>query len=85
MTFEEFLGLGITDFMRKFGSVPESEPLYTRIKARTINLAKIKDKEERRYWRDLKRIYAIPSEYISTREILEDLKSFTNLTKEKKL
>ena len=81
ITFEEFLKLGITDFMRKFKSIPESEPLYTKIKARTINTGTIKDKEERKYWNKLKRIYAIPSEYLSTREIMLDLKNFT---KEKK-
>ena len=59
--------------MRKFESIPESEPLYTIIKSRTIDIDKIKDKEERKYWRNLKRINAIPSEYISTKEIMLDL------------
>ena len=49
ISFEEFLKLGITDFTRKFSSIPESEPLYTIIKSRTIDTNKIKDKEERRY------------------------------------
>ena len=59
--------------MRKFESIPESEPLYTIIKSRTIDIDKIKDKEERKYWRNLKKINAIPSEYISTKEIMLDL------------
>lgn len=59
--------------MRKFSSIPESEPLFTIIKSRTIDTGKIKDKEERRYWNKLKRINAIPSEYISTNEIMFNL------------
>lgn len=68
--------------MKKFSSIPESEPLFLILKSRTINTAKIKDKEERKYWNKLKQNNAIPSEYLSTREIMLDLKSFT---KEKKL
>ena len=82
MTFKEFLDLGITDFMRKFTSIPESEPLFTILKSRSINTSKIKDKEEKKYWNKLKRINQIPSEYISTREIMLDLRKFA---KEKKL
>ena len=67
ISFEEFLKLGITDFTRKF---------------RTIDTNKIKDKEERRYWNKLKRLNAIPSEYISTREIMLDL---TKMSKEYKV
>ena len=59
--------------MIKFNSVPESEPLHTILKSRTINLSKIKDKEERKYWSKLKRLNAIPSEYVSTQEIMLDL------------
>ena len=81
MTFKEFLDLGITDFMRKFTSIPESEPLFTILKSRSINASKIKDKEEKKYWNKLKKANAIPSEYISTREIMLDLKNFA---KEKK-
>lgn len=81
MTYKEFLNLGITDFMRKFSSIPETEPLYTIIKSRVINTSKIKDKEERKYWNKLKKQNAIPSEYLSTKEIMLDLKNFA---KEKK-
>lgn len=59
--------------MKKFNDIPESEPLHTVIKSRTINVNEIKDKEERKYWKKLKRINAIPSEYLSTREIMLDL------------
>lgn len=74
--------MGLTEFLKKFQSVPESEPLFTILKSRNINLAKIKDKNERKYWADLKRVNQIPSEYLSAREIIDDL---TKFTKEKKL
>lgn len=73
ITFNEFLNLGISDFIRKFNSIPESEPLYTIIKSRAIDVSKIKDKDERKYWNSLKRINRIPEEYISTKEIMLDL------------
>lgn len=73
ITFEEFLHLGLTDFTKKFQSIPESEPLYTILKSRTIDTNKIKDKQERKYWNQLKRINKIPDEYISTNEIMLDL------------
>lgn len=81
MTYDEFMKLGVSDFMRKFESIPESEPLHTIIKSRTINTNTIKDKDEKKYWNKLKKINAIPSEYIPTREIMLDLKKFA---KEKK-
>lgn len=57
----------------KLSSVPESEPLYKIIKSRSIDLAKIKDKEERKYWRELKRINKIPDMYLSIEEINREL------------
>ena len=65
--------LGVSDFMRKFASIPESEPLYKILKSRTIDLSKIKDKHEKRYWSELKRINSIPEEYLPIDEILSDL------------
>lgn len=82
ISFKEFKELPLSDFLRKFESIPESEPLHTRIKARTINTSKIKDKEEKKYWNELKRINKIPSEYLSVDEILNDLSKFA---KEKKI
>ena len=70
------MNIGITEFQRKF-SLPETEPLYKIIKSRTINLGKIKDKNEKKYWQELKRINKIPDEYLSTQEIMLDLKNFT--------
>ena len=60
--------------MIKLSSIPESEPLYTIIKSRIINLSTIKNKEERKYWRNLKKANKIPQEYLSTKEIYQDLK-----------
>lgn len=67
------MSLGISDFMRKFASIPETEPIYKILKSRTIDLGKIKDKNEKKYWSELKRINAIPEEYIPIDEILSDL------------
>lgn len=74
--YEEFLNLGIREFSMKLASIPESEPLYKIIKSRTINTAKIKDKEERKYWNELKRINAIPEIYISNEELNYKLKEY---------
>lgn len=59
--------------MKKFSSIPENEPLYKILKSRSINLSKIKDKNEKKYWSELKRINAIPSEYLSVDEIMINL------------
>lgn len=82
MTMKEFRELPLSDFIRKFKSIPENEPLFTIIKARTIDTSKIKDKQEKKYWNELKRINKIPSEYLSVEEILNDLSKFA---KEKKI
>lgn len=55
--------------MMKLNSLPESEPLYKTIKSRTINLYKIKNKEERSYWREQNKINKIPSIYLSSKEL----------------
>lgn len=69
ITYDEFLKLGINEVNRKLESIPESEPLHKIIKARTINIAKIKDKEEKKYWRELKEIHKIPSIYLTDNEL----------------
>ena len=81
ISWKQFLNLGFIEFQKKLCSIPKSEPLFDIIKSRTINLSKIKNKEERKYWRDLKRINAIPQIYISTDEIYADLKSKIKETK----
>lgn len=82
MPYNEFLHLGITEFLMKFSSIPETEPLYNILKSRVININDIKNKEEKKHWRNLKRKNAIPDIYLSTSEILGNLK---RESKEKKL
>ena len=72
--YSEFLKLGIEEFSMKLNSMPKDEPLYEIIKSRTINLAKIKDKEERKYWRELKKINKIPDEYKTNDELEKEIK-----------
>ena len=74
ISYEQFMELGFHEFMIKLSSIPESEPLYTIIKSRIINLSTIKNKEERKYWRNLKKANKIPQEYLSTKEIYQELK-----------
>lgn len=81
ISWKQFLNLGFIEFQKKLCSIPKSEPLFDIIKSRTINLGKIKNKEERKYWRDLKKINAIPQIYISTDEIYAELKSKIKETK----
>ena len=75
INWESFMNLGFFEFKKKLGSIPKNEPLYDIIKSRTIELGKIKDKEERKYWRELKRINQIPQIFISTDEIYRELKT----------
>lgn len=82
ISYREFLNLGFFEFKKKIGSIPKSEPLYDIIKSRTIELGKIKDKEERKYWRELKRINQIPQIFISTDEIFRELKGRMKETKQ---
>ena len=69
ITFKEFMDLGISEVQRKVASIPESEPLYTILKSRIINLAKIKDKEQRKYWAELKESNRIPDIYKPSQEL----------------
>lgn len=69
ITFEEFLNKGITEVQMKIASIPESEPLFTILKSRIVNLAKIKDKYERKHWRELKEANKIPDIYIPNQEL----------------
>ena len=81
ITWEEFLNLGFFEVKKKIGSIPESEPLYKIIKSRTIDISKIKDKEERKYWQELKRINKIPEIYLPTSEINQRLEEFVKKKK----
>lgn len=61
--------LPLSDFNRKIASIPETEPLYTIMKSRAINLNKIKDKQEKKYWSTLKRENKIPYAYYNNNKI----------------
>ena len=50
-------------------SIPESEPLHTILKSRLINTTKIKNKDEHKYWEELKKENKIPDIYITTQEL----------------
>lgn len=69
ISYNDFLHLGLTEALMKLNSIPDSEPLYKVIKSRTISLAKIKDKSERKYWAELKKINKIPAIYLSVKEL----------------
>jgi hypothetical protein len=69
ISFEDFLKLPVSDFCRKLSSIPEGEPLYTIMKSRAIRLGKIKDKEQKKYWSELKKENRIPYAYYNNDKI----------------
>lgn len=74
ISFKEFMQLGYDEFLMKLNSIPESEPLYKIIKSRSLDINKIKDKEERKYWRELKELNRIPDIYLPNEELDRELK-----------
>lgn len=85
ISFNDFMNLGLEEFKMKLSSIPETEPLYKTMQSRTINVASIKDKEERKYWSRLKSenripdIY-LPKEYIN-RRVKTQIKEGGNIKK----
>lgn len=74
ISYEEFLQLPLGDFDKKIKSIPEDEPLYKVMKSRIINVASIKDKEEKKYWQKMKSENKIPDVYLPreyTKKLLE--------------
>jgi len=69
------LKIGYEEFKMKLNSIPESEPLYKIIKSRSLDVNKIKDKEEKKYWRELKEINRIPDIYLPNEELDRELKN----------
>lgn len=61
--------MGISEVMMKMESIPESEPLYNILKSRIINLTKIKNKDERKYWAELKEKNRVPDIYKPSQEL----------------
>lgn len=74
ISFEKFMNLGYEEFLIKISSIPESEPVYTIIKSRTIDTNKIKNKEDRKYWEEQKRNNKIPDIYLPTEELKRELR-----------
>lgn len=72
--YKDFLNLGYEEFSIKLNSIPENEPLYKVFKSRAININSIKDKEEKKYWKELKRVNKIPDIYLPTQEINRNIK-----------
>lgn len=76
ISYEEFMQLGFFETKKKIFSIPENEPLYKIIKSRTIAISKIKNKDEKRYWEELKQINEIPKVYLPIQEIDARLHEF---------
>ena len=74
ISYEEFMNMGYQEYLMKISSVPESEPLYNIIKSRTIKLSSIKNKDEKKYWGELKEKNKIPAIYLPTEELDRELK-----------
>ena len=72
--FDDLLTLGYEEFSMKLNSIPKDEPLYEIIKSRAINVDTIKDKEQKKYWRELQHNNRIPDIYIPTNTIRNELK-----------
>lgn len=71
--------MGYEEFSFKLNSIPKDEPLYEIIKSRVIETSKIKDKDEKKYWQELKRTNKIPDIYKSDNMIYSDLKRKVNM------
>lgn len=71
--------MGYEEFSFKLNSIPKDEPLYEIIKSRVIELSKIKDKDEKKYWQELKRANKIPDIYKTDNMIYSDLKRKVNM------
>ena len=74
IAYNDLLKMGYDEFSAKLNYVAEDEPLFLIFKSRGINIAKIKDKEEKKYWREMKRINAVPDIYKSNEELDYKLK-----------
>lgn len=77
ITYKELMNMGYEEFNAKLNSIPKSEPLYEIFKSRVVDINKIKDKEERKYWQELKQINKIPDIYKSNKEINNEIINIT--------
>lgn len=77
ITYKELMNMGYEEFSAKLNSIPKSEPLYEIFKSRVVDINKIKDKEERKYWQELKQVNKIPDIYKSNKEINNEIINIT--------
>ena len=77
MTYNDLMNMGYEEFIAKINSIPKSEPLFDILKSRSIDLSKIKDKEEKKYWQDLKEVNRIPDIYKTNQEIKKEIINIT--------
>lgn len=77
INYKDLMNMGYEEFTAKLSSIPEYEPLFKIFKSRIIDPSKIKDKEERKYWNELKRVNKIPDIYKTIDEIHIELKNQT--------
>lgn len=74
ISYKELMNMGYEEFSCKLSSIPESEPLYKIFQSRIIDIGKIKDKEERKYWLGMRRANEIPDIYKTQDELNFELK-----------
>lgn len=77
ITYKELLNMGYEEFTMKLNSIPKNEPLFDVLKSRTIDINKIKDKGEKKYWQELKEVNKIPDIYKTNIEINKEIKNMT--------
>lgn len=75
ISYDNLMNMGYEEFSAKLSSIPESEPIYKIFQSRIIDVSKIKDKEERKYWVSMKKTNAIPDIYKTNKELDLELKS----------
>lgn len=74
ISYKDLMNMGYEEFSCKLSSIPESEPLYKIFQSRIIDIGKIKDKEERKYWLGMRRANEIPDIYKTQDELNFELK-----------
>lgn len=77
ITYKDLINMGYEEFVAKINSIPKSEPLFDIIKSRSIDLNSIKDKNEKKYWQELKQVNKIPDIYITNEEIKREIRKQT--------
>lgn len=74
ISYNDLMKMGYDEFNAKLNYIADNEPLFLIFKSRSINISKIKDKEEKKYWREMKRINAVPDIYKTNEELEHKLK-----------